>query len=142
MRNTSMGLLLLTLMLAGCQAGQMSSPAPSPEGASPYSGSAKHVGHIVICWLKNPGDAAARKKLIEVSKTFRQIPGVIDVKCGNVIPSPRSVVDSSYDLAVVIEFDSMESLKNYQSNPIHVKATREVLMPLTGRLLIYDFIEE
>jgi hypothetical protein len=141
-------LLLFVLFAKGCQ-----TPAAQPQKAvehavSPtptaalHADGSKHIGHIVICWLKNPGDKEARQKLIEVSKTFRQIPGVIDVHCGNVIPSPRPVVDSSYDIAVVMTFDGMESLKAYQTDPIHMKATREVLMPLTGRILIYDFIEE
>ena len=47
------------------------------------------VTHVVICYLKQPGDPAARQKLIDASKEFRQIPGVQDVRVGKVLPSTR-----------------------------------------------------
>ncbi len=99
------------------------------------------VHHVVICWLKERGNVEARDKLIAVSKQFESIPGVVSVKAGRVLPSDRAVVDSSYDVAVLINFSSEEALHAYQKNPIHQKAMREVLMPLAEKITIYDFIE-
>ena len=35
------------------------------------------VNHIVLCWLKEPGNIAHRKRIIEVSESFRKIPKVL-----------------------------------------------------------------
>ena len=53
------------------------------------------VTHVIVVWLKKPGDEAARKRVIEESKKLVEIPGVRSVSAGSVIPSPRQVVDSS-----------------------------------------------
>ena len=44
--------------------------------------SASNVHHVVICWLNEPGNEEARQKVIEVSRGFSVIPGVIDVRAG------------------------------------------------------------
>ena len=122
MRTTS--LCLLCLIAVSCQAGQVSHSPP--------------VTHVVICWLKSPGDESARQRVIDETQTFRQIPGVIRVTAGRPIPSTRPVVDSSYDVGIVITFQDEAALQAYETNPIHVKARDEVLRPLTGKLVIYD----
>ena len=45
------------------------------------------LSHVVLCWLKEPGNADHRNQIIEVSKTFKKIPGVLDVRVGKVIES-------------------------------------------------------
>jgi len=99
------------------------------------------VHHVVICWLKTPGAAAERQRLIDVSRSFASIPGVVAVKAGKVLPSERKVVDSSFDVAVVISLQDREALHAYQSNPVHKKAMKEVLAPLAEKVVVYDFIE-
>ncbi len=98
--------------------------------------------HIVICWLKDSGNTAHRQQLIEVAKTFRSIPGVLEVRVGDVRPSSQPQVDSSYDVAVAITFKDEKSLHQYQIHPIHQKAVQEVLVPLVSKFVVYDFISE
>ena len=57
------------------------------------------IQHVVLCWLKEPGNAAHRARIMEVSKTFRSIPGVLEVRVGEVIASDRAIVDDSFDVA-------------------------------------------
>ena len=45
------------------------------------------IQHVVLCWLKEPGNAEHRNQIIEISKTFRKIPGVLEVRVGKVIES-------------------------------------------------------
>lgn len=132
--------LLLLLAAIGCQPAH---PQPDSTQSSVLTVKSGHrICHVVICWLKNPGDAQAKTRLIEASQSLRQIPGVVDLRCGTMLPSSRPVVDSSYDVAVVIEFDNVESLKAYQTHPVHLKLTHQVLIPATDRLTIYDFEEK
>ena len=97
------------------------------------------VTHVVLCWLKTPGDAAQRKQLIEASYRFQEIPGVSLIAAGTAIPSTRPVVDASFDVAVVILFEDEAALRAYDAHPIHRQAVQELLRPLTQRIQIYDF---
>src|SRR5688572_29170722 len=54
------------------------------------------VTHVVLMWLKTPGDPTAIAKVIQTSREFRQIPGVMSVRVGRPMPSTRPVVDSSF----------------------------------------------
>jgi hypothetical protein len=93
----------------------------------------------VLCWLKTPGDEAGRQKIIETSKRFESIPGVVSVTSGRVLPSTRPVVDSSYDVGILITFTDEAALRAYDGHPTHRKAVDEVLKPLVGKFVVYDF---
>lgn len=100
-----------------------------------------YLHHVVIFWLKKPGDAEDRAALIEVSKTLKTIPGVVSVSVGLPVASERSVVDDSFDVAATIVFENEAAEKNYQTHPVHIKAKDEVLKSLVERFIVYDFIE-
>ena len=95
------------------------------------------VSHVVIYWLKNPGDETARQRIIDESAKFKEIPGVVRVTAGRAIPSTRPVVDSTWDVGFVITFKDEAALRAYDVHPIHKQAV-SVSRPLTAKLLIYD----
>ena len=98
------------------------------------------VEHVVVCWLKTPGDAPARQRIIDESNAFvGVIPGLLHVSAGTTLPSTRPTVDSSFDVAVVMTFRDEAALRAYNEHPKHKKAVDEVLRPLVARLVIYDF---
>src|SRR5262249_47453933 len=99
------------------------------------------VTHVVVCWLKNPGDEQARQQLIDDSKSFTRIPGIVSVSAGRVMPSTRPSVDSSFDVAIVMKFKDEEALKNYAQHPIHLAAVERTLKPLVAKYVIYDYKE-
>lgn len=101
------------------------------------------VNHVVICWLKTPGDPDARRELIEASKAFQgTIPGVVRVTAGASLPSTRPVVDSSYDVGVVMTFRDEQSLRVFEHHPVHKQAVEKTLKPLVARFIVYDFIDQ
>ncbi|MBC8108794.1 MAG: Dabb family protein [Anaerolineae bacterium] len=125
-RRTGIGSLIVILMVVdGC-----ASMRPSRDG---------QIEHIVVVWLKQPGNESQRQQLIERSKTFTQIPGVLRVSAGQVLPSTRPGVESGFDVAVVITFASEQALREYDEHPIHKKAVQELLAPLSAKFVIYDF---
>src|SRR5687767_14356790 len=85
------------------------------------------VTHVVFCWLKTPGDETARQTLIDWSYKLKEIPGVVSITAGRPIPSTRPVVDSSYDVACVMQFRDEQALQAYEVHPKHKKAVSEVL---------------
>ena len=100
-----------------------------------------NVHHVVTCWLKRPGDPAARARLIRASMRFTEIPGVKRVNAGTVLPSARPTVDSTFDVAVVITFEDRKALSRYLKHPRHRQAVELHLKPLTRKVVVYDFME-
>ena len=96
------------------------------------------LGHVVVFWLKNPGDPEVRSRIIRASDGFRSIPGVVRVDAGERVSTPRPNVDKTYDVAVVIWFKDQGALEQYQVHPKH-KAMLQELGPLIDHTVAYDF---
>jgi len=118
-----------TLFLSSCaQLGYEKAPRPG------------QVDHLVLVWLKHPGDAAERAGLVEAGRSLTAIPGVISVTGGDSLPSTRPMVDSSFDVGYVIRFESAAALDAYVKHPLHVKLAKEVLFPAAKKVVIHDFV--
>lgn len=131
----AIGSMIAMVLLAGCQ---------SNTASTAYHGELAPgtVSHVVVCWLNEPGNAEQRHRIIDRSKVFRSIPGVVSVSAGTPLRSTRPVVDSSFDVAIVIRFKDEAALRAYDTNPIHQQAVREVLKPLVKKLVIYDALDQ
>ena len=103
--------------------------------------SEKAIQHVVLCWLKEPGNHLHRNQIIEVSKTFRNIPGVLEVRVGEVIESDRAIVDDSFDVAILVVVPDGKCLQDYLDHPLHQTAKKKVLLPLVEKVVVYDFQE-
>src|SRR5687768_13061341 len=90
--------ILLCLTTNGCRTNAVDGRRPAAATARP------RIAHVVVAWLKRPGDAGDRQKLIDGAPRLREIPGVVDVYAGPPIPSDRPVVDSSYDVGIIVFF--------------------------------------
>ena len=119
--------IFVFLALAGC-----SSIEPAHDHA---------LHHVVLCWLKEPGNARHRQQIVEVSKSFRDIPGVLDVRVGQAVPSDREIVDDSFDVAILVIVPDQKRLAEYLDHPIHQKAKKDTLLPLVDKIVVYDFKE-
>ncbi len=97
------------------------------------------LAHIVLVWLKDPGNAAHRAQLTAASKRLEAIDGVLAVKVGQSIPSDRDVVDDSFDVGLYIELESPEALKAYATDPLHLEILKNDIAPVTERYIVYDF---
>ena len=107
----------------------------------PIPGVAKtgRIKHVVLAWLKKPGDAAGRDRLIAAAKSLKeQVKEVKTLDVGLAVPSSRPVVDSSFDVGIVMTFASKADLDSYEKSPAHVKAVTDTLKPLTKKIQVYD----
>lgn len=77
------------------------------------------IQHVVLCWLKEPGNAEHRNQIIEVSKTFKKIPGVLEVRVGRVIKSDRAIVDDRFDVGILVMVSDVERLQEYLDHPLN-----------------------
>ena len=95
--------------------------------------------HVVLCWLKEQGNAQHRERIVEVTRSFDRIPGVLEARAGPVVPSERSIVDDSFDVGILVVVPDERRLREYLDHPIHQKAKNDVLVPLVEKILVYDF---
>jgi hypothetical protein len=80
--------------------------------------------------------------VIDASNQLRTIPGVLDIRAGAVLPSTRPVVDSTYDVGVVVTFRDAEAMQGYLTHPTHLKVLNEVLKPNADHYRVFDFVTQ
>ena len=118
--------LLLAATLLACTA------APPQPGRT--------LEHIVIVWLKEPGNTVHRQTILEESEVLRTRPGVLSLRSGTVIPGERVIVDSSFDVALIVSFANQEAMDAYLVHPTHVQLVNETLKPLVAKIRVFDFM--
>jgi hypothetical protein len=115
-------------------------PLGSPAAEPAKKGKLTHIGLI---WLKNPGNAADRQRLIGALRQFaREIPEVQSLSVGQPHLSDSKLVDSTFDVCFTMQFDDQAAMDRYSRNPVHQKAAQELFLPLSQKLLFHDFISE
>ena len=122
--------LVPLLVLSGCISIEIGTPTEQ-----------KVIHHVVLCWLKEPGNAEHRQQIVEATESFRKIPGVLAARAGQVMPSDRAIVDDSFDVGILILVPDDKSLTEYLEHPIHQKAKQDILLPLVDKIVVYDFQE-
>jgi hypothetical protein len=122
--------LAIAIFLSGC--------ATAPKQAG--SGKLYHVG---LVWLKEPGNAQHRQKIVEAAHAFaREIPEVEFLSVGQTLPTTSPLVDASFDICFVMRLEDKAALDRYGKHPVHQKAAREIFLPLSQKILFYDFKSE
>ena len=94
--------------------------------------------HHVFFWLNNPDSAADRDALIAGLRTLTKVPVVRSLQIG--VPASteqRDVVDSSFQVAELMVFDSVADQQTYQDHPIH-KAFVAKCSHLWRKVTVYD----
>ncbi len=122
--------LAIAAFLSGC--------ATAPKAAK--AGKLYHVG---LVWLKEPGNTEHRQKIIAAAHSFaREIPEVRFLSVGQTLPKTSSWTDSSFDICFVMRLEDQAAMDRYAKNPVHQKAAQEVFLPLSQKILFYDFTSE
>ena len=118
-------------------------PAPAAE-SQPADAEMGKLYHIGLVWLKEPGNAEQRRKVIEAAHAFaKEIPEVESLSVGQALPQARSAyVDASFDVCFVMKLKDKAAMDRYGAHPVHQKAAQEVFLPLSQKILFYDFVSE
>ena len=99
--------------------------------------------HVGLVWLKEPGNAEHRQKVIAAAHSFaREIPEVEFLSVGQTLPKGSEFVDASFDICFVMRLEDKAAFERYGKSPVHAKAAQEVFLPLSSKFLFYDFISE
>jgi len=99
--------------------------------------------HVGLVWLKEPGNAEHREQIIAAAHSFaREIPEVQFLSVGQTLPKWSQLVDASFDICFVMRLEDKAALDRYGKHPVHQKAAQEVFLPLSQKILFYDFTSE
>jgi hypothetical protein len=91
--------------------------------------------HHVHFWLKNKAD---KQQLIDGLLTLMPITHIRDIHIGVPAETFRDVVDRSYDVSLLLLFNSPEAHEAYQIDPTHVLFAENVAKPLCSRVVVLD----
>jgi len=102
----------------------------------------KKITHVVMVWLKQPGNEADKTAFIKASEELNKLPGIISRHVGVVKASDRAIVDDTFDVAVTVTMKNKAALDAYLNHPKHKKILKEQIKPLTNRVVAYDFVSQ
>jgi hypothetical protein len=95
--------------------------------------------HVVIFWT-DPKNPAAVDELIDGAQRYlKPIPGVQHFHVGRMVPSPRPVVDQSYQVALNIVFPDRQTQDRYQTHPSHLEFVEKVFKRVCTKVVVFDF---
>jgi hypothetical protein len=93
--------------------------------------------HHVHFWLKNKAD---KQQLIDGLETLMPISHIRDIHIGVMADTHRDVVDRSYDVSLLLLFDTPEAQDAYQVDPIHELFVDNYAKPLCSKVVVADSI--
>jgi hypothetical protein len=93
--------------------------------------------HHVHFWLHDKADKA---KLIEGLNTLIPLPNIREIHIGVPAETFRSVVDRSYDVSLLILFDTPEAQEAYQIDPDHELFANNYAKVLCSKVVVSDSI--
>lgn len=95
--------------------------------------------HVVIFWTNPEIPNAADALVAGAEQYLRPVPGVRLFHVGKMVPSHRSVVDQSYQVALNLTFDNKADQDAYQVHPSHLEFVEKVFKVNCAKAVIYDF---
>ena len=95
--------------------------------------------HVVIFWIDPAQPNAADELIAGANQYLKSIPGLLHFHVGKMSPSPRPVVDQSYQVALNLVFPSKQAEQAYQVHPLHLEFVEKVFKPTCKKAVIYDF---
>jgi hypothetical protein len=95
--------------------------------------------HIVVFWTAPLNLAAPNELLAGANRLLKDIPGVVQFHIGKMVPSQRSVVKQSYQVALNLTFPDKEAMQAYQVHPQHAEFVEKYVKPLVKKVVVYDF---
>ncbi len=94
--------------------------------------------HSVYFTLHSGADPVLREQMLVALRDLSEIPQVRRLAAGSPAEVPaRSVLDTNYDFALIIETDDATTLAAYQADPAH-KAFLERFSPGWARVRVFD----
>src|SRR5437763_4869651 len=91
------------------------------------------VTHVMLSWLKRPGNVDDQNFLLRGLRTLRRVRGVNDVRVGRSFKMDRAGTEQSFDLGAIVIFRDREALNKFEGDPRRGAAIDAMLQPLVRR---------
>ena len=111
-------------------------------GAQAAAARSGQVTHVMLFWLKRPGNFDDQNFLLRALRTLRRVRGVNDARLGRSLPVARPGVEQSFDLGVLIIFRDREALEKFERDQRREQAIDAMLRPLVRQYTVYNFVNE
>src|SRR5438874_8273952 len=111
-----------------------------PTGAQAVATRTGQVTHVMLFWLKRPGNVDDQNFLRRGLRTLRRARGINDMRVGRPLPVDRQDVEQSFDLGVVIIFRDRQALEKFERDQRREQALDAMLRPLVRRYTVYNFV--
>ena len=97
--------------------------------------------HAVYFWLKKDNPELVEEFKTEALPKLAKISSIQSVYWGPPAGTPREVVDNTYDIAWIVNFENAEDQDAYQVDPLHVEFV-EKYKSLFDKVQVYDNLVE
>lgn len=126
--------LALTVALTFCLATHLPASADeAPQG---------NVVHLVVMWFKDGGTALQRQQVIEATRSFKDIPGVLDIRVGETLNEEGGPIYNAFSVAMYIVLEDETALEGYMNHPIHLAVKKSGLLEGLERMVVYNFTDK
>lgn len=95
--------------------------------------------HVVIFWTDPAQPNAADELIAGANQYLQAIPGVLHFHVGKMSPSPRPVVEQSYQVALNLVFPSKAAEQAYQTHPQHIEFAEKICKRTCQKVVVFDF---
>jgi hypothetical protein len=110
-------------------------------GAQAAAARSGQVTHVMLFWLKRPGNVDDQNFLLRALPTLRRVRGVNEVRVGRSLPITRPGLEQSFDLGVVMIFRDRDALEKFERDR-REQAMDAILQPLVRQYTVYNFVNE
>jgi hypothetical protein len=97
------------------------------------------LSHIVVFWTNPAYLGAVDEMLAGANRFLADIPGVVQFHAGTMVPSPRPVVEHTYQVALNLIFPDQPAMDAYLAHPRHTEFVEKYVKRLVIRVAVYDF---
>lgn len=99
------------------------------------------VVHVIMMWFDDSVTVEQRQQVIEVTRGFSKIPGVVDIRVGETLQVGGGNIDSSYSVGAYIVLENEVALEEYINHPIHVAAKQSGALDGLEKMVVYNFTD-
>jgi Stress responsive A/B Barrel Domain len=111
-------------------------------GAQAAPARSGQVTHVMLFWLKRPGNVDDQNLLLRALRALRRVRGVNEVRVGRSLPVARPGLEQSFDLGAVMTFRDREALEKFERDQRRGQAIDAMLQPLVRQYIVYNFVNE
>ncbi len=96
--------------------------------------------HHVFFFLNNPDSKQDRDKLVEGLKKLSKVKSIKSFHIGKPADTNRDVIDRSYSISWMLQFNNAADQESYQTDPVHLKFIEEC-SSLWKKVIVYDSVD-